>query len=253
MANQWFRMYAEFASDPKVQVLTEALQRRYVMVLCLHSMDGVKNRPDDEIALALRVTEENWLETKNILIKRELLNKDGTPHGWEKRQYISDIKDPTAAERQKRYRERRNATVTSRPPDSETDTEQKQKVSRGSRFALTQPPEDWIKFCNEKRPDLSAEDTFKSFQDYWIAVPGQKGVKLNWDATWRNWVRNQKQLPHKQTNGFVATQTCKDPDKDKFQTWLKASAENMNQFFSLQKSVGDKAAMEQLKPQWIGH
>jgi len=28
------------------------------------------------------------------------------------------------------------------------------------------------------------------FKDYWIAQPGQKGVKLDWEATWRNWVRN---------------------------------------------------------------
>lgn len=27
------------------------------------------------------------------------------------------------------------------------------------------------------------------FHDYWIAAPGQKGTKLDWDATWRNWVR----------------------------------------------------------------
>ena len=27
------------------------------------------------------------------------------------------------------------------------------------------------------------------FCDYWIAQPGQKGVKLDWFATWRNWVR----------------------------------------------------------------
>ena len=27
------------------------------------------------------------------------------------------------------------------------------------------------------------------FGDYWRAQPGQKGVKLDWDATWRNWMR----------------------------------------------------------------
>ena len=29
----WFRMYAEFATDPKVQMLSEADQRRYIMLL----------------------------------------------------------------------------------------------------------------------------------------------------------------------------------------------------------------------------
>lgn len=27
------------------------------------------------------------------------------------------------------------------------------------------------------------------FRDYWAAQPGQKGVKADWQATWRNWVR----------------------------------------------------------------
>lgn len=29
----------------------------------------------------------------------------------------------------------------------------------------------------------------QKFCDYWNAQPGQKGVKLDWPATWRNWVR----------------------------------------------------------------
>jgi len=28
-----------------------------------------------------------------------------------------------------------------------------------------------------------------SFRDYWIAKAGEAGVKLDWDATWRNWIR----------------------------------------------------------------
>jgi hypothetical protein len=30
------------------------------------------------------------------------------------------------------------------------------------------------------------------FKDYWIAQPGARGVKLDWQATWRNWMRNSK-------------------------------------------------------------
>ena len=33
----------------------------------------------------------------------------------------------------------------------------------------------------------------EGFRDYWIAQPGQKGVKTDWTATWRNWVRRQQQ------------------------------------------------------------
>lgn len=36
--------------------------------------------------------------------------------------------------------------------------------------------------------DRMAED----FRDYWVSVAGAKGVKLDWSATWRTWVRNQR-------------------------------------------------------------
>ena len=53
-------------------------------------------------------------------------------------------------------------------------------------------PADWILFCRTERKDLSPESVFAQFKDYWIAQGGQKGAKLDWFATWRNWVRNQK-------------------------------------------------------------
>ena len=62
---------------------------------------------------------------------------------------------------------------------------------RGSR--LSQDfifPSDWLVFCKQERPDLQPVQTFEKFKDYWIAQAGQKGVKLDWFATWRNWVRN---------------------------------------------------------------
>ncbi len=50
-------------------------------------------------------------------------------------------------------------------------------------------PLEWEQFCQQTRPELSPVKTFDQFKDYWIAQAGQKGVKLDWFATWRNWVR----------------------------------------------------------------
>ena len=67
------------------------------------------------------------------------------------------------------------------------------KPQRGSRlakdFLFTG---EWLAFCKEQRPDLQPVQTFEQFKDYWCAKPGKDGVKLDWFATWRNWVRNQK-------------------------------------------------------------
>jgi uncharacterized protein YdaU (DUF1376 family) len=71
------------------------------------------------------------------------------------------------------------------------DTKHKKENKRGSRlaqdFVLSK---DWIEFCVSQRPDLHPAQTFDQFKDYWTAQAGQKGVKLDWDATWRNWVRS---------------------------------------------------------------
>ena len=68
------------------------------------------------------------------------------------------------------------------------------KTQRGTRL-----PKDWIcenswaEWARAERPDLNITKVAESFYDYWISKPGAGGVKLNWEATWRNWVRSQKQ------------------------------------------------------------
>ena len=47
-------------------------------------------------------------------------------------------------------------------------------------------------FCINTRPDLEPSPVWDQFKDYWASVGGTKGAKLDWFATWRNWVRNQK-------------------------------------------------------------
>ena len=66
------------------------------------------------------------------------------------------------------------------------------KATKGTRFSLQTIPDDWILFCKKERDDLNPIMVFERFKDYWLSVPGAKGVKLDWFATWRNWIRNQK-------------------------------------------------------------
>ena len=75
--------------------------------------------------------------------------------------------------------------------ERETETKERKKTQRGSRLPTDfQIPDDWVSFCQTERPDLQAHKVFDNFKDYWVAAP--KGTKLDWSATWRNWVRGQK-------------------------------------------------------------
>ena len=103
--------------------------------------------------------------------------------------------------RQKNHRNnnaKSNATIVTKPLPEKRREEKNintdvTKVTKGTRFNLQSIPEEWILFCKTERSDLNPTIIFEGFKDYWVSVPSTKGVKLDWFATWRNWIRNQKQ------------------------------------------------------------
>jgi hypothetical protein len=52
--------------------------------------------------------------------------------------------------------------------------------------------EDMAAWAREKAPNCGLAD-HEAFCDYWRSVPGAKGRKLDWEATWRNWMRKEDQ------------------------------------------------------------
>ena len=65
------------------------------------------------------------------------------------------------------------------------------KTTKDSRLKEESLPEEWREYSLKTRPDLNPESVFEDFKDYWLSVAGPKGVKANWLATWRGWVRRQ--------------------------------------------------------------
>ena len=86
----WFRMYGEFASDPKVQSMSEAMQRRLMMLLCLRCSNTLVTLQDDEIAFALRISDEELDATKTLFIRKGFINDAWEISNWDKRQFVSD-------------------------------------------------------------------------------------------------------------------------------------------------------------------
>ena len=97
---KWFRMYAEFANDPKVQRMTETDQRRYIMLLCLRCSNGDVTLHDDDVTFSLRISDAEWAATKAVLLEKNLISADNKPTSWDKRQKHSD----SSAERVARHR-----------------------------------------------------------------------------------------------------------------------------------------------------
>lgn len=88
------------------------------------------------------------------------------------------------------------ASDTSKPPSRPDPTTSNEVVvggprKRGTRLdtAAFVPSETSHDAVLNDHPQLDIRAEHAKFCDYWIAQPGQKGVKLDWDATWRNWMR----------------------------------------------------------------
>lgn len=63
-------------------------------------------------------------------------------------------------------------------------------------------PDEWAQWASAERPDLNPNDVACRFADHWHAVPGAKGRKLDWQMTWRNWVRSERAAPGAQSQSF---------------------------------------------------
>lgn len=165
MANQWLRLYSEFAIDPKIQMMSEAYQRRYVMLLCLRCCNGDVTLHDSEVAFQLRISDDEWCATKAVFVSKNLINTDNKPAAWDRRQFVSD----SSAARVSRHREKRkqacNVTVT--PPDTDTDTEVNQPPP-------TPQPSSRAKKTESASP-VGAAGVGCGFAEFWLAYPKKVG------------------------------------------------------------------------------
>jgi hypothetical protein len=121
MANQWFRLYSEFAHDPKVQMLSEINQRRLIMLFCIRC-NGNVTLQDEQVAFQLRISMDEWLASKAIFIDKNFINNDNEVLNWDKRQFVSDSSAERVAKHRQRMKQSSNVTVTP-PEQNRTDTE----------------------------------------------------------------------------------------------------------------------------------
>lgn len=213
----WFRLYGEFATDPKVQMLSEADQRRYVMVLCLRCSNEHVTLQDEEVAFQLRISNEEWARTKAALQAKGLVTDDNRPTAWEKRQFRSDSSAARVAEHRRRKKEAGNVDVTlqERPTnaiDTDTDTDT-DKPSTASAVEHAQAPDESITHRKTSGTPKRASQLPDDFEpdDTAIALAAEQGVSLaaelpkfrdyhaargkpmkDWQAALRTWLRNAR-------------------------------------------------------------
>ena len=141
----WFRLYSEMPHDERIEELAFEDRWHFVNLLCMKCSGILDKEYESErmrerkIERELGIHGDTLKHAKERLMEVGLIDKNWQPRAWDKRQFVSDH-DPTAAERQRRYRERKkskenspvsgdNGGVTryvtdpSQTPDTETDTD----------------------------------------------------------------------------------------------------------------------------------
>lgn len=84
-------------------------------------------------------------------------------------------------------------TPSALTPSLTEKPKQEQASPSGSRLpADWRLPDEWRVWAEAERPGVSIQDEADKFADYWHGVAGAKGRKADWQATWRNWIRNSR-------------------------------------------------------------
>lgn len=206
MHNPWFRLYAEFATDPVVQSLAFEDQRHFVVVMCM-KCSGIldrkmtKDNRERIIARGLGLDRASADEVKRRLMEVDFINKNWQPKAWEKRQFISD----NVTQRTRKYRKNKElGNVPGTPkerfgngPDTEQNRTETEQRSRRTKFA---PPsvEEVIAYCRQRENSVDPHRFVDFYQSKGWKVGSEK--MADWKAAVRTWERRepnqtQPQLP----------------------------------------------------------
>lgn len=189
MANQWFRLYSEFAHDPKVQMLSEVNQRRLIMLFCIRC-NGDVTLQDEQVAFQLRISMDEWLASKATFIDKNFINNDNRVLNWDKRQFVSDFSAERVAKHRERMKQSSNVTVTP-PEQNRTDTEH----NRTEQIYMSDFDVFWSEYPKKVGKEAARKAWLKSNPNINIVLN-----TLSWQKESNQWfVNNGKFVPNPAT------------------------------------------------------
>jgi hypothetical protein len=184
-------MYHEWDSDPKVQMMSEPMQRRLVMLFCLQCKGETLH--ETELAFHWRISEEELAKTKALFTSKGFIDENWNLANWNRRQFLSD----SSTDRVRRFRsgkkqdetlhetpvtvDETKPVVTVTPPD--TDTEQIQNRAEGKKKTPPAKPLPPLTDLNENREDLIpdglAKTNYSTFVCEQMHIPGGYTFKVH--------------------------------------------------------------------------
>ncbi len=92
---------------------------------------------------------------------------------------------------------------------------QTQRASKGTRIPqdFTPSPE-MLEWAKQNRPGVDLLDETDKFCDYWRSSAGSRAVKMDWQLTWKTWIRNATGSPQQRPSLYAPKPTMADKIKD---------------------------------------
>lgn len=161
MANTWFRLYAEFSTDQKVQMMSESDQRRLVMLFCARC-NGSVTLQDSEVTFLLRISNDEWSVSKQLFIEKGFISADNEVLHWEQRQYVSDSSKSRVAKHREKLKEAVTACNVTVTPPEQNRTEQKETCASAQMQSEKEPIE-FLKFWENYPKKKSKQEALRAW------------------------------------------------------------------------------------------
>jgi hypothetical protein len=227
MAGDWIKMRTDLATSPKVVRIASALRAdRFRIVGALHAvwclfdthsedgrLEGYSLATIDDLigfpGFAIAMNDVGWLvetdegvelprfdDHNGLSAKRRAMESDRKRKARLSALDADSDADELRTREEKRREEEKQETTAAEAPAS--------KTVRGTRIAKDwKLTEELLQMGRATRPEFSDSDIRRaadSFYDHWTSTT-KGATKLDWLATWRNWMRNQRPPERQKRSG----------------------------------------------------
>jgi hypothetical protein len=150
----------------------------------------------------------------------------------------------------KRHETSQSVTSDKVPLSTSSSLKRRERQNRGTRITADWSPTDAERSFAKQQgfSEFEVHREVDKFRDYWTACAGAKGVKLDWSATWRQWIRNGaeragKAPPHSRPDPEATGYYAKG-DSAQLAAWDAHAFELRGKYLPRDKNGGWRVAAE---------
>ena len=215
---KWFKLYSEFAEDPKLRTFTKAQRYDLICLMCYASEAKVRGTlvlENEDLAATLGITEEEWVTFRDKLVRKSILTvEDGKmafTH-WDARQEVYPSDKPEQTRERKRLQRTR------------------QKESEGALDLMSDP------YVEEEMPTNSDED----YEELGMSRVVTNGHDNRLDKNRLEEIRSEEKREFKKE--FIRDAPAGAKPTVLLNTFVKPSVEEVREYFSYLKHDSDADA-----------